>query len=194
MSRSWKILLIVVLSGIALVLLPCMQQVRNGEGYIYSQASLKPIGLAIQAYHDAYKRLPPGVVYSKDGKPLYSWRVLLLPFLEENQLYRKFKLEEPWDSPDNKKLLEETPRCYLPFAPLDDPPGFTRYQAITGLGTAFEGKRLTFKDFSDDRASTMLVAEAAQPVPWSKPVDLAYDPESPLPDFGGCNGKPDNCR
>jgi hypothetical protein len=65
-------------------------------------------------YHDAHGRLPPAVVYGKDGKPLYSWRVLLLPYLDEQELYQQFQLDEPWDSPHNLQLLPRMPGFYAP--------------------------------------------------------------------------------
>src|SRR5206468_5253686 len=67
--------------------------------------NLKQIGLAMHSYHDVYKRLPSGAVQDKDGKALLSWRVHLLPFLEQEALFKEFKLDEPWDSDNNKKLL-----------------------------------------------------------------------------------------
>jgi hypothetical protein len=133
-----------------------------------------------------YGRLPPAVVTSPDGKPLYSWRVAVLPFLEEQALYKEFHLDEPWNSPHNKALLEKIPRYYRPVLGAgSDDPGLTRYQVFIGPGTAFERGGLTWDDFPDGFTDTFLVVEAAEPVPWSKPTDLAYDPGGPLPPLGG---------
>jgi hypothetical protein len=68
-----------------LVLLPCTVQVLDGEGWVRSAVSLREVGLALRGYHDVYGQLPPAAVTAKDGKPLYSWRVLLLPFLVEDE-------------------------------------------------------------------------------------------------------------
>ena len=76
--------------------------------------SLKQLVVAMHAYNDKFKRLPPAIVYSNDGKPLYSWRVLLLPFIEKEALFNDFHLDEPWDSEHNKKLLEKMPDPYAP--------------------------------------------------------------------------------
>lgn len=168
-------------------LIPSVQQVRNGEPRVYSMNSLKQIAYAFHSYHGVNKKLPPAAVLDKEGKALYSWRVLLLPFLEEGGLYNNFKLDEPWDSLHNKRFLEETPRCYLPF-PLggNDPAGTTRYQVFVGPGTAFEEPGFQLgKHFPDGLENTLLVAEGGDAVPWSKPVDLAYDPKGPLPKLGG---------
>lgn len=88
---------------------------------------------------------------------------------------------EPWDSLANKPLAEKTPRYYEPVRSGQDRPGLTRYQVLVGPGTAFERDGLSWADFSKGPANTFLVVEAAEPVPWSKPVDLAYDPNGPLP-------------
>jgi hypothetical protein len=109
----------------------------------------------------------------------------LLPFLEENRLYKEFKLDEPWDGPNNKRLGEKTPRCYRPVWPNEEP-GMTRFQVLVGPGTAFEGRDgLSFgRDFPDGLDATLLVVQAADAAPWSKPDNLAYDPAGPLPALG----------
>jgi hypothetical protein len=164
--------------------------VRDGEGWAESAASLKQIGQALLSYHEANGKLPPTVARDQDGRPLYSWRVLLLPYLEEGPLYNRFKLDEPWDGPHNKALLEKTPRCYQRMLGGDDAPGLTRYQVFVGPGTAFEQDGLTWDDFPDGPANTILVVEAGQPVPWTKPADLPYDPEKALPPLGSVYAKP----
>src|SRR5262249_5184577 len=190
-SRSqWLVIGLIVLCLSGCVLLPCLQKVRDGEGWSRSQYSLKNIGGALRNYHETMGQLPPAVFYGKDGQPLYSWRVLLLPYIEENNLYLKFRLDEPWDSPHNKVFLEKMPRPYQPALGGNDPPGLTRYQVFTGTGTAFERAGLTWDDFPDGRSQTLLVVEAGEAVPWTKPVDLNYDPGKPLPPLGGAFGKP----
>src|SRR4051812_42570179 len=103
MARSrWisrvKWLVLGVLCLTCCVLLPCSQKVRRDEGWARSAASMRSIGVALQSYHEVYGELPPAVVRDKNGQPLYSWRVALLPFLEEHNIYQEFKLDEPWDS------------------------------------------------------------------------------------------------
>jgi hypothetical protein len=115
----------------------------------------------------------------------------MLPFIELNRLYEQFYLDEPWDSPHNVPLSQETPRCYRSWlGGSDNVPGLTPYQVLIGPGTAFERPGLTFDDFPDGPANTMLVVEAADPVPWARPVDLAYHPDEPLPRFNDQYNKP----
>jgi hypothetical protein len=192
MARLKRILLVVGAAALALscvLAIPCLQQVRDGEGWSSSAHRLHYIVEALRGYHESYGRLPPPVVRDKDGRPLYSWRVALLPFLEQD-LYKRFRLDEPWDGPHNRELLAETLRCYVPVLGGKDGPGLTRYLAFVGPGTAFERDGLTWDDFPDDPANTILVVEAGTPVPWSKPVDLPYAPGQPLPPLGAGYTKP----
>ena len=88
----------------------------TAEGLAREQAAnnLKQIGLALSNYRQDHGRFPPAVVYSPDCRPLYSWRVLILPYLEQKALYDKFDLNEPWDSPHNHELLAQRPSVYDP--------------------------------------------------------------------------------
>ncbi len=143
------------------------------------------MALALQSYHDKNGHLPPAVVYGVDGKPLYSWRVLILPYIEQQQLYDEFHLDEPWDSPNNVKLLSRMPVTYAPPAGKARrvPPYHTVVHVFVGEGTAFEGKEglCLGRDFPDGTCNTILVVEAGKAVPWSKPQDIAFEPDRPLP-------------
>jgi hypothetical protein len=137
-------------------------------------------------YHDTYRRLPPAAVCGPDGKPLLSWRVLILPFIEQDALYKGFKLDEPWDSPHNIQLVTKMPRIYAPYKGEPSGDGMTYFQAFVGPSAAFEGTTgLKFSDFTDGTSNTFLIVEAWDPVPWTKPEDLIYDPDGPLPRLGG---------
>jgi hypothetical protein len=148
--------------------------------------ALGQIARAMQIYHDIHGRLPPAAVYSKEGKPLLSWRVLILPIIEQASLYEQFKLDEPWDSPHNIQLLQHMPSLYVPLgAESDAQIDHTNWHVFVGRGAAFEGReglRLP-KDFPDGPGNTLLVVDAGPLVPWSKPEDLEYDPTGPLPDL-----------
>src|SRR5260370_17458575 len=155
------------------------------------------MSLAVLGYHDPYQFLPPAAVCSKEnGKTLLSWRVLILPFIEEDNLYRQFKLDEPWDSPNNIKLLPRMPKIYAPIGKKTKEPYTTFYQAFVGPGAAMESRldKNSFlgakgtslpRDFLDGTSNTIGIVEAPEPVPWSKPADLPYDDKKPLPKVGG---------
>jgi prepilin-type processing-associated H-X9-DG protein len=162
-----------------------VQRVHDAASRAISTNNLKQLALAMHNYHDATGAFPPGAIYSKDGKPQLSWRVLLLPYLDEEGLYKEFKLDEPWDSEHNKKLLEKMPRVFAANGK-PDKKGLTHYQAFTGKGMLFDGVRGSrIANVTDGTSNTLMFVEAAQAVPWTKPDDLPYDPDKPLPKLGG---------
>jgi Protein of unknown function (DUF1559) len=148
--------------------------------------NLKQIGLAMHVYADANARLPAHAIYSADGKtPLLSWRVAILPYIEQKALFNEFKTDEPWDSEHNKKLIALIPKTYVSKVPVKQP-GQTYYRVFVGGGALFDraaqGPRFT--DMTDGTSNTLMVVEAAESVPWTKPDELAFDPNKPLPKLG----------
>ena len=140
--------------------------------------------MACHNYSDTHDgKLPPAVVYGPDGTPLYSWRVLILPYIEQDELYREFHLDEAWDSAHNSRLLERMPATYAapPYKRSKFPPNHTAIHVFVGPGTAFEGPGgVSLKDFPDGTSNTFLLVEAGDPVPWTKPEDIAYAPDQPV--------------
>ena len=139
--------------------------------------NLKQIGLALENYQAAYGVFPPAYFADETGKPVHSWRVLILPYLEEEKLYAEYDFSEPWDGPHNSKLLAKMPRVYS--CPARDQaatqrPSRTSYVAVTGPGTMFPGSEsIGFDQVTDGSANTLMVAEIANvEIPWTKPEDL----------------------
>ena len=168
-----------------------------------SQNNLRQIGFALHNAHDTYKYFPPAALCDKQGKPCLSWRVAILPYLGQPNLYNQFKLDEPWDSPHNIKLLAQMPKVYAAPGLTTKEPGLTYYQGFIAdpkLGpehaTAWEttvvpnspfgavGTRMP-ASFPDGTSNTIFVVEAGEAVPWTKPADLSYDPKKPLSKLGG---------
>jgi hypothetical protein len=153
-----------------------------------SSNNLKMIALAMHNFASGQPTpsLPPAAILSKDGKPLLSWRVALLAHGDQKALYEKFHLDERWDSPHNKALLDQIPEVYTPVIKKDEPKGSTYYQVFFGPGAVFDGDVGTeFTAVRDGTSNTLMVAEAAKPVPWTKPEDLPFDNNKPLPKLGG---------
>jgi hypothetical protein len=119
--------------------------------------------------------------------------VALLPYLGEKELYSQYRRDEPWDSPANQAILARLPPVFAPPGRGRPADGLTHYQVLVGPGTAFERPDLRLDPFGAESfprgaAETILIVEAADPVPWTKPEDLSYDPEGPLPKVGGLVG------
>ena len=181
-----------------------------------SRNNLKQIALAMHNYAATYGTLPPAYISDKkSGKALLSWRVAILPFIEEMPLYQQFHLDEPWDSAHNKTLIARMPSIYRSMGPTValetqetvGPPGVakaadtdgigpagalakTRYVTLRHKDSAFPGKdgiRLT--DITHGTSNTIMAveADAAHAVIWTKPNDLPFDPEKPLT---GLTGQP----
>lgn len=165
-----------------------VQKMRESAARSLRANNLKQIAIAMHNYHDTYLHLLPQATYDKNGKPMLSWRVMILPFIEQQNLYNQFHLDEPWDSEHNKKLLAVPPKTYI--SPQQDKKSIeehlTYYQGFVGKGAFFEGKnglRLP-QDFPDGTSNTIMIVEASKGVPWTKPEDIPYDADKPLPKLG----------
>jgi hypothetical protein len=173
-----------ILAGLTL---PAVQKVREASNRVAGSNNLKQIGLALHLYHDAHGHFPPAVIYSKDGKkPLYSWRVELLPYLEQQALYDEFKKDEPWDSEHNKKLIPRMPAVFATPSQAQRP-GFTNYRLFTGPQTPFDGKKTTkMAEVKDGLSNTLGVVESVFAVEWTRPEELKF-PLQAMPGFLGTN-------
>ncbi len=167
-------------------------RVQSAQANIQSTNNLKQIGLAMHNYHDVNNQFPPAAVCDKKGKPQLSWRVLILPYIEQDALYKEFKLDEPWDSDNNKKLIAKMPKIYA--MPGKTKPGDTTtyYRVFVGNGAGFDwvmgGK---FAGITDGTSNTLMCVTAAEPVIWTKPDELEFDPEKDMTKLLGLvvNGK-----
>ena len=150
-----------------------------------SRENLKMMGIALHSYNDTFGKLPADIA-DKDGKAILSWRVLLLPYMEEDKLYKELNLDEPWNSKHNKALIEKIPKVYAPIRVKADK-GVTFYRGFNGADTTFEaGQQLAIpRSFPDGTSNTVAIVEAGEACIWTKPDDLAYDAEKPLPKLGG---------
>ncbi len=164
------------------LLLPAVQSARESARRAQSMNNMKQIVLAMLNYESANGRLPPAYIANeKTGKPLLSWRVAILPYLEQQALYQEFHLDEPWDSEHNKKLAEKVVAVYR--SPVSNAkPGMTNYLTVRGKDTAFPGKEgVKMSQITDGTSNTIALVEAndSKAVPWTKPDDFKYDEKNP---------------
>ncbi len=168
-----------------------VEKVRVAAARSQAMNHLKQIGLAIHNYASASAdgtRIPV-FGFGKNGeqvrtqigpkgdpiynpKPLLSWRVAILPYIEQGPLYNQFKLDEPWDSEHNKKLIDKMPKIYAPITK-SAKPGMTHLQQVIGPQCMLPG-RFNFGNMPDGTSNTIAVIEAAEPVIWTKPDDVYF--------------------
>ncbi|MGN6546646.1 MAG: DUF1559 family PulG-like putative transporter, partial [Aureliella sp.] len=145
--------------------------------------NMKRIALALHNFESANGRLPPQALTDKAGKRLLSWRVLILPYLEEGKLYNEFHLDEPWDSEHNLKLAQLIPSVYNDVSPQTNPPR-TRIVAPLTADSAFgrPGEPIRLQDVDDGINATVwfVQADKGHAVVWTKPEDVAIDADNPL--------------
>ena len=151
-------------------------------------SNMKQIMLGLHNYEDVHGAFPPAFIADADGKPMHSWRVLILPFMEQRELYDQYDFDEPWDGPHNRKLWDQMPYFYSckgcercrkiggePFGEL--PKNASNYVAVGGAEAAWPGatgRKLT--ELADGTSNTLMILEySGASQPWTAPVDLPFD-------------------
>ncbi len=168
---------VLLCSGLTLyVLWPTLDGLKARRDKAACMNNLRQIAAALNAYAAEHGTYPTPVVYDAKGKPLYSWRVLILEQLGEHSLAAQFKMNEAWDSPTNVQLLgQHCPRVYIsPAVPQSRSTAETNYFLITGPGTLFPASGpLSPQDIGDGLGSTLLVVESESALSeWSRPIDV----------------------
>jgi hypothetical protein len=168
------------------VVMPAINAAKGTSFRMQSITNLKQLALAMFSREVQDQHFPAHAIYSKDGKPLLSWRVYLLPQLDQMDLFRQFHLDEPWDSEHNKPLIAKMPAVFKdPDSKLAG--GQTRYVVPVGKDTIFDGaKEITFAEIRDGTSNTLLILEVGEDkaVIWTKPDDMDFDPQKPLAGLG----------
>ena len=177
-----------------------VDRVTVAKNRMESALNMRQLMLGMHNYHVDKNHLPAHALYDASGKtPLLSWRVMILPYLDQAKLYKKFKLDEPWDSEHNKALLKEMPKIFeMPGVKQKE--GMTYYQVFTMPAKVPAGKTDKFRPvFSlaptkltlgqltvqDGTSNTICIVEAGEPVEWTKPADLLWEhDDAPLPKLG----------
>jgi len=196
-TRVFEVLAVLAIIGILIVLfIPARRTARAAARRVQCQNNLKQIALAIQNYQTVHDALPPAYTIDANGKPLHSWRTLILPYLDHEQLYEMIDLSKPWNDPANAAARETTVNEFAcPAADL--PPGHTTYMGMVASTAAMlptESRPLS--DITDDHAETLLVIEVStdKAVHWMAPKDvgrrflLSFGTDAELAHPGGTQG------
>jgi hypothetical protein len=189
-----------LLGILAAMLYQAVQQAREAARRSSCNCNLKQLGLAVANYHEDYGCFPPAWVADSQGRPIHSWRVLILPYLGEAPLYAKYRFDEPWDGPSNIKLLEEIPPVYKCPSHVPRSPGVaalwasfgplacstagtvssaaqrrcTNYAAVLGVHCVFRGAGpVDITDITDGTSQTVMIGEITDAeILWTKPEDI----------------------
>ncbi len=168
----------ILVAGILMALVVFAGRAERPGSYarrVQCMNNLKQIAMALEDYHRVYNAFPPAFVADETGRPMHSWRVLILPFLEQQSLYDQFVFSEPWDGPNNIKLLGMMPQFFdCPSRNTLKPSTLTSYVVVTGPGTMFPGAESSRLDqVTDGPDNSIMVVEVVNVrIPWTKPQDL----------------------
>ncbi len=182
--------LIPLLPFLIALFLPAVSSVRSTARDLQNVNNLKQMAIAMHSYAAVHNdQLPAPFTVNEDGERLHSWRVAILPFIEEEELYKQIRLDEPWDSEWNKQFHDKCPKIFQnPLVELA--PDETTYAVVVGENTAFPGSEgIKLKDISDGLSNTGMITERS-PVCW-------MDPDSDIPfeeAIEGVNYSPDGIR
>jgi hypothetical protein len=162
---------------VALILLPALQSARGSARKAISLGHVKQLAIALHSYHDANSTFPPAVVTDADGKPLYSGRVLLLPYMEQRAIYDQIDKSKAWNSPENLPITMQTIDTFLDPASTRTEKNRSDYVFVTGSGTIFDGKQaIQISAITDGTSNTlMLIETSAGPANWAAPEDWNAD-------------------
>jgi len=155
-----------------------------------TREQMKKLALAMVNWHDTHKSFPAQAKCDDQGRPLLSWRVHILPFLgsEARRLYYQFKLDEPWDSEHNRRLIKKMPDVYTMLGSKAAREGRTCYARPVGKNTTCPANRaIDYSDIADGSSNTVMIVEVddEHAVLWTKPKDLDFDIDNPAKGLGG---------
>ena len=159
------------------LLLPAVQAAREAARTAESSNNLRQIGLAMHSYHTAHGTFPPAYIPDESGQPMTSWRTMILPHLEQQNLWDQYDMERPWDDPANAFLADIEVQVYASPRDTNHRLGMTNYVAVTGEGTIMtgdvRGEGSSFDDIRDGSSNTVMVVEILNSdIPWTEPRDL----------------------
>lgn len=193
-----QLLAVLAILGVLVALfLPATRSARPAAYRTQCKNNLKQIGLALHNYHDTYHAFPPAYTVDENGKPLHSWRTLILPFVDQESLYNKLDLSKPWDDPANAEAFKaRIPVYQCPSSPADVSPAHTTYMAVVTTNSCLRPTEpRLMSDITDNHGETLMVIEVNHDhaVHWMSPTDadesliLGLGPETKQAHSGGMN-------
>jgi len=182
LCRFWESA--VVAAALAVILMAFLPTVRFSQAaakHSMCCGHFKQLSLALHNYHDTYGSFPPAYIADAQGTPMHSWRVLILPFIEESKLYEQYRFDQPWDGPNNRKLHSQMPRTFSCPSDASRLEGTTAYVAVIGTHTVWPGETcVSFNQVLDGTAASLLLVEVHDSgIHWMEPRDLHVSQMAP---------------
>jgi hypothetical protein len=179
-ARSWPFVFgLLILPVLLAFSLPAINTASEAARRIGCNNQMRQIALALHDYHRANGCFPPAYIADKNGKPMHSWRVLILPYFGNDDLYKQYNFNEPWDGPNNKKLLAAYPGyivCPSDGALYSSATACTSYVAVVGRNAALPGAQSRkLAELKPPDQTILLVEVTGANIPWSEPRDLDLD-------------------
>jgi len=143
----------------------------------HCENQLRQIGVALEKYQSDHGKFPPAVTYDPSGKAWHSWRALILPYLENGKYAGKYRYDEPWDGPNNVKLIPQMPPAYAIQSARTGGPGLSNVRTFVGPSAILRpiAPVTTVAGVTDGTSSTVSAFESSLPVPWTKPEEPSMD-------------------
>jgi prepilin-type processing-associated H-X9-DG protein len=169
------------------LLLPAVQQAREAARRTQCKNNLKQIGLALHNYHDTFNLFPAAHLNDDQGRPKLSWRVSILPYIDEGFRFNQYNFSDTWDGPSNAALLKPAPSVYICPSYTDPASTNTCYATFTGENTILgAGECISMGEIKDGTSNTLMVVEACKlNIPWMKPQDIDADSATTIGDPNG---------
>jgi hypothetical protein len=189
-SENGDVLSVATIGVLVALLLPAVQAARAAARRNAALNNIKQLNLALLNYEAAHGEFPASASFDENGEPLLSWRVHILPYMDQNELYKQFRLDEPWDSDHNKALIAKMPPAFRDAASKIPPAeGKTNYLGVIGEGMFFDptGESRKVDDIADGSSQTMTILQVDDDhaAAWTEPVDWTPNDEAPLNGLGG---------
>jgi type II secretory pathway pseudopilin PulG len=182
------VVVLVIIFVLIALLLPARRSAREPARRTQCKNNLKQIGLALHNYHDRYGSFPPAFTVDTEGKPLHSWRTLILPFLDQEPIYNQIDLSKPWDDPANAFASATRLPAYSCRSAMLKEPHLTTYLGVVGEAAFFHPtvtrKMADFGRLGTSEKIAVLDVDAEHAVPWMSPMDstpkylLTFGPKS----------------
>ncbi len=176
---GWGLSLLVIGILVGMLLPPVTRGIRPAARRADCMNNMRQLVLALHNYHASKGHFPPAYIADENGNPMHSWRVLILPYLDQQDLFERYSMEEPWDGPNNRLLADEKVAffgCPSHYSP-EHEANYTSYCLVTGKGTLFDADQTReLSDIRDGSSNTVILVEVNHgDIQWMEPRDLTIE-------------------